>query len=166
MNQPSIGKGSNLPDPRTASPVPAVTRQAANGKKYRPSLTAAHINHILQLAKTELPYLSKASISLIGVLAPFQAKIENDSIAAAYTVQPPRPKANSLEALGAGKVPTFSHAVNDTNYESKEQYWQACYELYQANPAACTLEQITASSEHRYINDLMTPEEEKEHEQR
>lgn len=123
-------------------------------KKYRPSLTAAQVSHILLLAKTESP-ISEDSFSLIATLAPFQAKIENDGIGAAYTVST-KPKANSMESLVA--IEPIMPGL------SKERYWEACHDLYITNPTACNLQVIQAAQEHRYINDLMTPEEEKAHE--
>ena len=149
---------SKLQDPRITSPVPAITRQGKGAaKKYRPSLTAQQVSTILTLAKTALP-LTDETMSLISTLAPFMAKIENDGIVPAYTVSN-KPPANSLESLG-GMI------TSDANsHVSKEAHWEQCYlRILEVGAAACTLETIQAAEEHRYLNDLMTPEEETAHE--
>lgn len=119
----------------------------SNTKKYRPSLTACMVDHILHLAKSESP-ISSESISLIGVLAPFQAKIQNDAITEAYTTAPP--KKSVEESLGM---------VTPTKHLSKEDYWEECHVKYTANPTECSLQEIEAAREHAYLHDLMTIEE-------
>lgn len=151
--QPSTNTGAST------STKPAVT-------KYRPVLTSAHILHILALAKREYPHMSSASMNLIGVLAPFQAKIENAGIAAAYTTTP-RVAINSLESLGVTPAITHTWATSTAidSCGSKEQYWLHCYtKVQEAGTVACTLEEIQAANEHRYLNDMMTPEEEEQYE--
>lgn len=119
----------------------------ASKVKYRPVLTAAHIEKILELAKTEQPTISDISISLIGVLAPFKAKIDNDGIQPAYIVEP---RASIMDKLGA----------IDPKYGTKENHWEACYIRVQEYGAdQCTLEEIKASNEHKYLNGLMSDEE-------
>lgn len=123
--------------------------------KYRPVLTSEQILHILYLAKSELPSISTTSMSLISTLAPFQAKIENSGITAAYTTTPRTPT-NTLEALGAGTPESASLATSNL---VKEVYWQNCYNKYTADPIACTLDELLAAKEHMYLNDLMTEAE-------
>lgn len=161
---------SNTPenDPRLGN-IPAVTRQSKSGSaKYRPVLTAAQITHILTLAKTESP-MSQMSLSVIASLASFQAKIDNAAITAAYVTSPTVSK-TSLEALGgvpataSDSLPNTCHGYNTSpnvsnTYESKESYWAACYEKYSISPASCTLQEIEAAREHKYLNGLMTEEE-------
>ncbi len=151
---------ANKSNPLTAHnlDIPAITRgKGGANKKYRPSLTSAQIAHILALAKTEAPNISEISFSLISALAPFQAKIENDGISVAYETKPAKPKANSLEALGV--------ATSKPEGLAKEEHWLACYDFYILHGAeACSLQELTAVAEHRYLNDLMTPEEERVHE--
>lgn len=125
------------------------TKQAT---KYRPVLTAAQIQHIILLAKTEVP-ISNASISLLSTLAPFQAKIENAAITPAYTTTP-RVSTTSLEALGAPATPSSN---NQAACLTKEEVWELAYHKYQANPASCTVQEIRDSQEYAYLNDLMTP---------
>ncbi len=116
--------------------------------KYRPVLTAQQILHIITLAKEESP-LSSLSIEVIGKLAPFQAKIENAGIVPAYTLAEPR--ASLLESIGG--------EIASTN-KPKEVYWEECYDKFFKHGAAkCSLDEIAAAQEHRYINELMSPEE-------
>lgn len=138
--------------------------------KYRPSLTGEQILHILTLVKRDYcvtePVDTTLSFKVIQTLAPFQAKIESAAIAPAYTTQEPKPKVNSLEALG-GEVDTIILSASDTMVASdnKEQYWSSCYALYLLHPEKCTIAELQAAKEHMYINDLMTPEQEKDYEQ-
>jgi hypothetical protein len=61
---------------------------------------------------------------------------------------------------------TPSYAIEELlveEYASKEDYWAACYYKLtdDANGiAGCTLREIEAANEYRYINDMMSPEEE------
>lgn len=112
--------------------------------KYRPVLTAAQITHILSLAKLESP-MTDTSISVIATLSPFLAKIENAGITPAYSTQAATSK--DLDLGGS-----YQH-------ESKEAYWEHCYTKTKANPTSCSLEEIEAANEHRYIKDLMSVEE-------
>lgn len=134
--------------------------------KYRPSLSAEQVYHILNLAKSEQP-LSNLSISIIATLAPFQAKIDNLGLKPAY-ITSPRLSKTSLEALGA----TLDYvSTRETAREieipiqfNKEEAWRMAYDKYIKTPANCTLEEILWAKEHMYLHDLMTPEEKEEFE--
>lgn len=139
----------------------------ATRSKYRPVLTAAQIVHILALAKLESP-LSDLSISVISTLAPFQAKIENSGILPAYTAVPPKP--STLESLGGSMLGRSINGMDASlvlldeiglrkTDKSKEEYWARCYAKYCLEPTICSLEEIQAATEHKYLNDLMSPEE-------
>lgn len=125
-------------------------------KKYRPVLTAIQIAKILELAKTETP-ISIESKSLIGSLSPFLAKIEAYSVQEAYT---------STRAAPAN-IPKAHHKedylgvdMSDiTMYATREGFWEHCYLKFVETPTLCTLDEIEGAQEHRYLNDLMTPEE-------
>jgi len=131
-----------------------VTNRAKPAQKFRPVLTAAQIEHILYLAKTEQPSITAASMSLISTLSPFQAKIANAGIQPAYTMAPVKPKAASIEGLGGDPF------VNTKLMgQSKEMYWADCYNKFSDNPALCNLDEIAAAKEHMYLNDLMSPAE-------
>lgn len=127
--------------------------------KYRPVLTAAQIEHILYMCKTEEP-ISDVSISLISSLAPFQAKIKNAGIAPAYTAQPTKP--TILMQLGGEAGDALDRAANAF---VKEDYWEACYMKQQSNPVACNLEEIQAANEWRYLKDMMDDKEKTKFEQ-
>ena len=116
-------------------------------KKYRPSLTADDINHIISLAKKESP-ISIKSIDVLTKLAPFKAKIDVSSV-----------------DFGVGMIPTSSISnvtssspINDIVLV-KEEYWERCHDKYLADPEDCTVREIKAAQEHRYINDLMSSAE-------
>lgn len=131
--------------------------------KYRPVLKVSQIIHILKLAKSESP-ISSASISVIGTLAPFLAKIENDGIQAAYTIAPTIPKQSTLESLGGTPASCDdSTLLSEISAEglalTKEEIWEKAYVLYKTNPTFCSLDTIQAAREHMYLNDLMSPEE-------
>lgn len=150
--------------------------------KYRPPLSNAQITHILELAKMEKPYISQLSMSVIATLVPFQAKIDNDCVAAAYTTSD-KPKLSDIQALGGTTTgtggPVAADLPNDFAWAAssntptgggdgggtKEQYWEACFKkTKQHGYKGCSLAEIQAANEHRYINDLMSPEEEEHHE--
>ena len=118
--------------------------------KYRPVLTAAQIEHILTLAKLESP-ISATSFSVIATLSPFYAKIQNNAVTAAYSTAPAA--SSKFSVSGTSDVVTASSTA-------KEDYWEECYNKLQANSAnGCTLQELEAAQEHRYLHDLMTPEE-------
>lgn len=132
-------------------------KSALNTAKYRlRPLSESLILHMLELCKKELP-MSIESVELIGILAPFQAKIANKGITTAYTT---KPKSTLMESLGEGPTKaTPAYILHGVTYLSKEEFWAACYELYTADPAQLSLEEIGAAKEHMYLNELMSPEE-------
>lgn len=131
--------------------------------KYRPVLTAPQIEHILALCKYSID--QKESMAIIGILAPFQAKIQNAGINIAYQTSP---KQSIEESLGMASNSSFSNlnffSAASTTYSSKEAYWEGCYNRYTKDPAACTLAEIHAAREHMYLNDLMSDDEVREFE--
>jgi hypothetical protein len=143
---------------------PAIERNAMNpAAKYRPVLTAVQIEQILYLAKSEQP-LSSMSMSLISTLSPFQAKIQNAAMAPAYTVGASKPsEADVMQSLGVApadnRVVGNIHAPIDWSGMSKQEYWEACYNKFNASPVSCNLDEIAASQEHAYLNDLMSSAE-------
>ncbi len=125
----------------------------ATKEKYRPVLTIAQISHIIALAKQDIMAAeeidSSISISLLGVLAPFEAKIQNAGIQAAYTEKPTHQE-KLIESLGGTLIPEG---------QTKEDYWHQCYVKFILTPEACTLKELEGAKEHKYLNDLMSPEE-------
>ena len=135
--------------------------------KYRPVLTAVQIHKIIDLCKLESP-ISTEAISIIGVLAPYAAKIENHAVSSAYTVEGTRTSSpnnpNSLlSKLGGTALPPTATA--ESSAMLKEVYWEQSYLSYKADPTACSLVQIEAAKEWMYLKDLMTGEEVREFEQ-
>lgn len=125
-------------------------------QKYRPSLTATQIAHIIDLCKLEQP-ISDNSIAILGILAPFQAKIQNGAMAPAYETTP---RQSTLESLGATSLPALGeYSFQNVRYATKEEYWEACYKVYQLNPTSLTVQEIQAAKEHMYLHSLMSPEE-------
>lgn len=144
---------SNPLDPRTDSQEPAIARKAKT-IKYRPVLTSIQIEQILHLAKLEQP-ISSLSMSLISTLAPFKAKIDNAGIQAAYSSEA---KVPLMESLGSSDPHTETYN-SSTPHLNKEAYWEQCFNKYQSEPSACTLEEIQGMREHKYLNDLMNEAE-------
>tara|TARA_R110000824_G_scaffold302949_1_gene490744 strand:+ start:608 stop:1027 length:420 start_codon:yes stop_codon:yes gene_type:complete len=123
-----------------------------NSNKYRPVLTAEQIEHILTLAKGSP--MTDTNISLIGSLSPFFAKIQNKAVNAAYTTTGNVASSKfSIESLGGTAQPD-SEAT-----ESKEDFWEICYNQWLITPLEMSLAGIEAANEYRYLHDLMTPEE-------
>ncbi|PHQ81762.1 MAG: hypothetical protein COB66_01435 [Coxiella sp. (in: Bacteria)] len=132
--------------------------------KYRPLLTGPQITHILSLSKKHIASAMSdsadasyyTSIELVKILAPFQAKIQNEALLPAYTLAVPAP--DLLESLG-GEASAETLATRYTSAKERDAYWLQCYEKYLEDIGSCSLEEITCAQEHRYLNDLMTPAE-------
>ena len=123
--------------------------------KYRPSMTAAQIAKIVSLCKQEQP-MSLESMTIVGILAPFQAKIENSAMKASYTTVD---KPSLMEQLGAAAPAPDSYTFQGEVFSRKEVYWLACYNYYCEHRELMSLVEIVAAKEHMYLNDLMSPEE-------
>ncbi len=130
--------------------------------KYRPTMSAHLIQHAVNLAKLEQP-MSLESVELIGILAPFLAKIENGAKVGIYSMQP---KVSIEQQIGL-ELPTNEgeYSFQGKVYLVKEEYWAACYNQYTVEPRSLSLNHILAAKEHMYLNDLMSPEEMEEFEQ-
>lgn len=123
--------------------------------KYRPVLTAKQILHIIQLAKLEEP-ISMCSISLISVLAPFAAKIDNAAITPAYITTPALSMTDkNLAALGS----EVSAEIEAMHLISKEERWAKAYAKHMLDPVDCSLVEIADAKSHAYLNDLMSADE-------
>lgn len=140
---------------RTTLHLPDTAQRRTGSKKYRPVLPAHLIEHILALAKSENP-ISASSIEVVGILAPFQAKIQNDSLTPAYTT---KPKQSLEEKLGMVPGTIISYSLDGIDYRDKVDYWRACYNKYVAMPTTCSLAEIQAAQEHMYLHGLMSDEE-------
>lgn len=119
-------------------------------QKFRPVLTHTQISHILTLCKKDL---TQESISCIAILAPFEAKIKNLGVQAAYTQ---KPKESKLDELG------YTHTPKEV-VDVETLYSQ--YMENGENISEFSLQEIQKIQEYRYTNDLMTPQEEVEYEE-
>lgn len=122
-------------------------------QKYRPCLTSIHISHILSLCKRDL---TEASISIISVLAPFMAKIENSGVAPAY----------SMKQKTLGNVFSSLDEMADYSCLSAEEIRKKAFEKWSENPDSCSLDELEMVQTYRLENDLMSTEEAKEYELR
>lgn len=128
-------------------------------KKYRPSLTVNQMIHIVNRAKEDYaqfdaPDYDTLNLSIISTLAPFLSKIENDALVASYNPSLTSAKPSTLESLGG------SPSIDSLLEQTKEQYWEACYKKLQTLGASdCTVVELDAAQEHKYLNDLMSPDE-------
>jgi len=136
-------------------------------KKYRPVLTADEVQLISRILKeqyvaqlTDGSKDSPALFSAIGKFSTLESKIASSSIVPAYTTSP---RESLMESLGAAAPETTAACYNSID---KEAYWEQCYDKFSIDPSQCTLQELDAAQEHRYLNDLMTPEEEKRFEQK
>lgn len=124
--------------------------------KYRPSLTAELIEHLIVLATKDLTSFeainTTESRNALAVLAPFKAKIQNAGIVPAYTISS-TPRPTLADSLGM----TTSQPLSTG--ESKEEYWERCYQKYLTAPLTCTYADLQAAYEHMYLNSLFTPEQ-------
>lgn len=114
--------------------------------KFRPSLTLDEINTIVfllnangesKLAKKLNTFLLKAQI---GITSPSHVTI---------------PKQSLEDSLGFGESNQSS---------SSNQTIEQLYTIWQSSPASLSQSQLAQVSHYRYINDLMSSEEEAKHE--
>lgn len=116
--------------------------------RYRPSLTAIHIAHIVSVLSSEVP-LSEDSKDVLKVLRPFLTKIELDAIVPAFT---------------AGERLSITDRLGDDNFSSqflidKKQ----CYNLWRQGIELSPRE-LEAAKDYAYANDLLTASEEQDYE--
>lgn len=130
--------------------------------KYRPSLTASQIRHILALSKLNM---SQESIGIIKTLAPFEAKIANNAIDPSFTTIPSLSIEDSLGMASPlspqGHQPT---TTTTTPTIDKVAYNLKCYEKSINDMTKMSLSDIACAKEHMYVNDLMTSVEEEAYE--
>lgn len=125
-------------------------------KKFRPVLSHVQIIKIIELAKLEQP-ITVESKSLLASLSPFLAKIEAQGVQAAYTATQPAKKAPEKDIGVLHGADNTGLVGSPTWYDTKELFWEACYNKYKETPTLCTLDEIEGAQEHKYLNDLMTP---------
>jgi len=102
------------------------------------------------------PEMKLTHHGLIGKINTLRTKIANKALNPAYLVRKHiEPAIAILEDLGAPEA----DIVAATGGETKEEYWSRCHSKYLELPMACTVAEIDAAQEHRYLHDLMSPEE-------
>lgn len=114
--------------------------------KYRPYFTAEELSEIILCLKSNP---TPRRLQLIRYLESFRLKIDHGVINAAHTSAP-----DISERLGFAELPAQSPAI----------IGEAAYQKQLVNPKSCTPHEINAALQHRYTNNLMSAEEEKEYE--
>lgn len=108
-------------------------------------------------SKAFSPEMKLIHHGLIGKINTLRTKIANKALNPAYTVRKyVEPAIAILEDLGVDE----SELATLDGTETKEQYWKRCYLKYVEDEYSCTVPEIEAALEHKYLNDLMSPEEE------
>lgn len=120
-----------------------------------------HPDNPLDTARSFPPTVEVTFLQLMGKISTLVSKIANDAIVPAYTIiKHSDPKIAIMETLGAH---TDEIAKLDGT-ETKEQYWERCYLKYLKEPMSCTVPEIEAFQEYRYLHDLMAADEAREFE--
>jgi len=139
--------------------------KAATASKHRLGLTAEQIDILTKITKRA--YAAEATpelYTLLGILSTRNSKIQFDLCKPDYTPvadedrRISKPVEISLESLGA-QAQLEPEEIDPASFSSKTLYWEACYEKYVTDLDSCSLTEIDAANEHRYINELMTEEE-------
>lgn len=126
----------------------------ADRKKYRPVFSASLLQHIEILAREDyMKNNSAKSLAIVGIVAPFLAKISAGAMNPVYTEK--EPKVSLMESLGA----VDPKGQNSKEQISKEDYWGLCYDKLLNNPSLCTIAEIQAAKEYKYLHGLMSAEE-------
>lgn len=132
-------------------------------KKYRPSFSHTQLLHLLYLARSDSSLADSATRSLsntiVQVLAPMVAKIDCNAIAHSHICYPKSSLLSQLGELESNSLTTQTHTG-----EAKLSYNLSCYNKYCERPLECSTQEKEAAKEYMYVNDLMSPEEEKEYE--
>lgn len=115
-----------------------------NISKYRPVLTHEQINHLISLCKADM---SPQSVRCISVLSPYEYKIQNLAVTPSHTLT----RKSIEEQTGLHSKP------NDYDINHLLGVWKA-------DPSKLSTIELMRVYDYRYMNDLMTPEEEKEYE--
>lgn len=117
-------------------------------KKYRPYFTAEELVEICACLKSNP---TPKRMALVKYLERFLLDIQHSIRAPAYT-ETPRPTIG--QKLGFDVIPVEPKISGE-----------AAYQKQLINPLRCTPHEIEAAMEYRYLNDLMSPEEEKRYEE-
>lgn len=148
--------------------IPAAQRRGKLAK-YRPSLTAAQLTRLEALLKEQASSpnfsgFSATDLELLTILGKLTAKIQAGVQTAAYVAAPAQTEAekqqSTLASLGGANLSEAEVRVSTVaGYDTKEEYWAACYAKYSQSVASCNPQEIEAAMEHMYLEELMTPEQ-------
>lgn len=121
--------------------------------KYRPCLTAEMIDYIVEVCRESR---CDKAISVLGVLAPMQAKIHNRGIAPSYVVSA-KIKSNDIDSI-----------CNDAAAQmlSPEEKRAAAYAKYQISKESCTIDELDLAETYMWENELMDAATKEIYEQR
>lgn len=124
-----------------------MAKPQGGNQKFRPYFTSPELSEIISCLK-ENP--SQARLSISRYLESYLLKINHGVISPSHTLEP------TLEQkLGFAQISEPIHAID-----------KAAYEKHVSNPSSCTPQEIAEALDYKYRSNLMTPEEEKEYEQR
>ena len=119
-------------------------------QKFRPYFTASELTEVINCLKSK-----STNVALIRYLETFAIKINHGTIQPNLTLQPPKPTLE--QSLGFGPSPAESLNVPVV---SKETLQANAYQKYLNNPASCSPKEIELAIEYKYLQGLMSPEEE------
>lgn len=118
-----------------------------SAQKFRPYFTADELTEIISCLKS---HPSTRRLQLAQYLESFLLKINHGIVSAAHTTKP------SIEQkLGFDPIPAPHHLTGE-----------AAYQKWIINPLSATPKEIEEAQDWRYRNDLMSPAEESEYENR
>lgn len=124
--------------------------------KYRPSLSAVQIEHIVDTLQNK-SVIDDTDKSCLTVLVPFLAKIGVGSATPAYVTAAKEPLADFLSGT--------STTDTDTGTLTKEQYWEQCYRLLADKGAHhLSIQELEAANEWMYLDGVLTKLEQVEFE--
>jgi len=134
--------------------------------KYRPVLTPDEVSYLSRiLKKAYVDNLTQDSakgfsteeedycMSLMNKFSALDSKIRNNVASPAYTSKEHSPQEELLVDLG-GEVKYLT-----SSYANPGDRREAAYKKYCFEPELCTAIELADAMEHRFNNDLMSPEE-------
>ncbi len=125
--------------------------------KYRPSLTASQITHLLGLCKSSPSTLSLSCARTLSVVV---TKIQNDSLTPAYV-----PTARETLEASLGLAPTIdlTRALREES-ESREKEKSRLYMIWLDSPSSLSVPELERVQEYRFEENLMSQSESQEYE--
>jgi len=121
-------------------------------KKYRPYFTLPELKEIIAALKSQ-PTPNR--MTLIKYLEKYCLEITHSVREESYTANPRKTLSQRLELDDTPSAP-INPIIQITG--------EAAYQKQLINPIHCTPKEIEAAMEYRYLNDLMSPDEEKQYE--